>query len=125
MPEPEEPPKFSAFPSQPPNERANESFDATKQNKDPFDRNDPWSGCKPTGAPDNFDLFGDPNKPNDEVPKGTPRAVTRVQVTLPSHFFVNSSWLWVVMHHEQRLGQRPIKGFHLRFLFFKCCDFLT
>ena len=57
--------------------------------------------------------------PMMKSPKGTPRAVTRVQVTLPSHFFVNSSRLRVVMHHEQRLGQRPIKGFHLRFFFKK------
>lgn len=49
MPESEETPKFSSFPTQPPNQKANESQDAANQKRDPFDRNDPRSGYKPAG----------------------------------------------------------------------------
>ena len=49
MPEPEEPPNFSSFPSKPQDNKANESKDASQQQEDPFNRNDPWGGYKPTG----------------------------------------------------------------------------
>ena len=70
MPEPEEPPNFSEFPSKPQDNKASESKDASKQQEDPFKRNDPWGGYKPTGEAGVFDDLGE--KPNNETPEGNP-----------------------------------------------------
>ena len=70
MPEPEEPPNFSSFPSKPQDNKANESKDASQQQEDPFNRNDPWGGYKPTGEAGVFDDLR--AKPNKETPEGNP-----------------------------------------------------
>ena len=87
MPEPEEPPSFSSFPSKPQDNKASESKDASRQQEDPFNRNDPWGGYKPTGEAGVFDDLGE--KPNKETPEGNPTGENAVQATLPKQFCVN------------------------------------